>query len=397
MRVVLAHLRHALTNRRRRTWRDYAVVGALGVVTLALVSAATPPLAPGVVDGRALVAASASLKIAPSLREGPPPPAPLASAPVSAPPAAPVSPALRAAFAKLTAGDAAGALALAATLADKGDAEARHFVGYLYEKGLGVDPDLGRAMAYYSEAAAAGSVDAQVALGLLALEGDAVSRDPERAAGWFRLAADRNDPRALVQLGLMQMDGVGLPRDRESAARLFAKAEGLGDADGAYYLGLATLNGDGVRQDTAEAARLLAAAAAKRHGEAAYHLALMHDSGALGRVDAKKAVALMQTAVDAGFPPAFAGMGLMAHRGDAEGHAADWFEKGAAAGDAQGALLLAVAYSKGDGRPKDPARSAAILEALLADKGLDSQLRANAIALQRSLDRKSVGALTLRD
>lgn len=293
-------------------------------------------------------------------------------------------------------GDYAKARALAEPLAKRNDPAANHLLGYLYEKGLGVRADIGAALRHYGDAAIAGNVDAQLALGVLAFEGDGVYPDYERAAGWFRLAAAQGDPRADVRMGLLYAEGLGVAQSSVAAAHHFAKAAGRGDADGEFWLGLSWLNGDGLPQSYQKAATNFESAARQGHGEAAYHLALIYDSSVLGAPDPDKAVRYMRAAAEAGFPAAYAAMGLMVHRGDADGLAADWFEKGARAGDAQSAFLYAVALSEGDGRAKDILGALTIIDQLIASKGASEPLKAQAAALKKSIRAKTPGPLTLR-
>jgi TPR repeat protein len=327
----------------------------------------------------------------------------LAQQPAAAAPSAPAaSPAtaktpIDLAYMALGEGDYKTARALADPLAKKNDPAANHLLGYLYEKGLGVRADIGAALRHYGDAALAGNADAQFALGLLAFDGGGVYPDYERAAGWFRLASAQGDARADVRLGIMHAEGAGLARDAVAAANYFAKAAAKGDADGAFYLGVAWLNGDGVPQNYRNAARSFEAAAGKGHGEAAYHLALLHDAPALGAPDAAKAARYMREAAAQGFAPAFAAMGLLVHRGDAEGTAADWFEQGARAGDPQAALLYAVALSQGDGRAKDIIGALTIADQLIASQTAPAALKAQAAALKKTIRAKAPGPLTLRN
>ncbi len=293
--------------------------------------------------------------------------------------------------------DYRAARTLAEGPAAQGDAPANVALGLMYEKGLGVRPDIGAALVHYSAAAVKGSADAQLALGRIAVEGAGVYPDFERAAGWFRLAAAGGDPRADVRLGLMLADGIGVRKDLIAAASHFAKAAAKGDRDGLFYLGFAFMNGDGVPQNYAGAAKYFADAADKGQAEAAYHLALLHDSPVLGGADARAASRYMAMAAAGGHAPAFAAMGLIVHRGDAAGVAADGFENGARAGDPQSSLLYAVALSKGDGRPKDVAAAVDVASRLALTASAPAPIRAQAERLVRTLTAQIAGPLTLRD
>lgn len=294
-------------------------------------------------------------------------------------------------------GDYAKAKALAEPLAKRNDPAANHLLGYLYEKGLGVRADIGAALRHYGDAAIAGNADAQLALGVLAFEGDGVYPDYERAAGWFRLAAAQGDPRADVRLGLLYAEGLGVAQSSVAAAHHFAKAASRGDAEGEFWLGLSWLNGDGLPQSYQKAAANFEAAAGQGHAEAAYHLALIYDSPVLGAPDTDKAVHYMRQAAEGGFPQAFAAMGLIVHRGDAEGLAADWFEKGVRAGDPQSAFLYAVALSEGDGREKNILAALTIADQIIASKTAPEPLKAQAAALKKTIRARTAGPLTLRN
>ncbi|MDF0665814.1 MAG: caspase family protein [Nitrospira sp.] len=78
--------------------------------------------------------------------------------------------------------------------AQKGSAEAQYYVGTLYERGAGGQPDY------------------------------------QRAADWYRKAAEQGEKRAAVSLGRLYEQGLGVPKDPEQAFTWFAKASGLDDA-----------------------------------------------------------------------------------------------------------------------------------------------------------------------
>ncbi|MBX3329869.1 MAG: caspase family protein [Nitrospira sp.] len=78
--------------------------------------------------------------------------------------------------------------------AQKGSAEAQYYVGTLYEKGAGGQPDY------------------------------------QQAADWYRKAAEQGDKRAAVSLGRLYEQGLGVPKDPAQAFTWLAKASGLNDA-----------------------------------------------------------------------------------------------------------------------------------------------------------------------
>ncbi len=304
---------------------------------------------------------------------------------------------LRIAFQHFNDGQYERSIEIAKTLADDGDADAQHLLGHLYEKGLGVTADLARAMELYARAALHGQADAQFALGELALRGDQVKPDPARAVAWFKLAALRGHPGAKMRLGLIYAEGLGVEKDLAAAADYFEAAAASGDADAQYHLGAMHLAGEGRDQDYQKAARLFEDAANQGHARAQFNLALLADAnvGAPPQdatLEDEKIVRFMRAAAENGLPDAMVAMGLLTHDGRAgktEEIAADWFERAALTGSAQGQFLYSVSLSEGDGRAKDPDQALIWVERALANKaGLDAEMRHGAEALQRQLKAK---------
>ena len=74
-------------------------------------------------------------------------------------------------------------------LADKGNAEAQLFVGFMYDNGEGVPTDYLQAALWYGKAAEQGNAGAQYNLGMMYANGLGVSQDWVQALKWFNLAA----------------------------------------------------------------------------------------------------------------------------------------------------------------------------------------------------------------
>lgn len=73
--------------------------------------------------------------------------------------------------------------------ANAGSAEAQHYVGQIYERGLGTEPDYAKAREWYRKAADQGLKAAQVSLGYLYERGLGVPVDAAEAARWYERAA----------------------------------------------------------------------------------------------------------------------------------------------------------------------------------------------------------------
>lgn len=73
--------------------------------------------------------------------------------------------------------------------AKAGSAEAQYYVGQIYEKGLGLDPDYATAARWYNKAADQGYSAAQISLGFLYEMGLGVEQDSTQALNWYRQAS----------------------------------------------------------------------------------------------------------------------------------------------------------------------------------------------------------------
>ena len=74
-------------------------------------------------------------------------------------------------------------------LADQGDPEAQNYVGEIYERGLGSEPNLPAAAAWYARAAEQDYAPAQINLGELYERGLGVPKDVDKARDWYRRAS----------------------------------------------------------------------------------------------------------------------------------------------------------------------------------------------------------------
>jgi hypothetical protein len=73
--------------------------------------------------------------------------------------------------------------------AEAGDADAQNYVGEIYLKGLGTEPDYARASQWFEKAAAQGSRRARINLGYMYEQGLGVSQDTARALNYYRDAS----------------------------------------------------------------------------------------------------------------------------------------------------------------------------------------------------------------
>jgi len=147
--------------------------------------------------------------------------------------------------------------------AKAGDARSQYGLGYLYQFGLGVQPDNGEATTWYQKAAAQNDPDGLYALGLMYESGRAGKRDrPQALKLYRRAAATGRSPDAEYALGRIYMRGEGVPRDDKEGLIWLTKAAHDGQPGAQYMLGEVYEVGDVVKADKIEAYYWYSAAAA---------------------------------------------------------------------------------------------------------------------------------------
>ena len=87
-------------------------------------------------------------------------------------------------------------------LADEGNAEAQHHIGWLYANGHGLKVDVPKAIYWWEKAASSGHADSQFAIGMTYLtgDGDTIKKNVSEAIHWLVKAANNGsaDARELV-------------------------------------------------------------------------------------------------------------------------------------------------------------------------------------------------------
>jgi TPR repeat protein len=118
--------------------------------------------------------------------------------------------------------------------------EAHYYLGFLYEKGLGVEQDFHTAYRYYRQAAALGHPRAFKKCGDFVYSGQGVLHaDKREAFRLFEKAAQLNDPEGYNALGLMYERGLeGVEANRKRAIENYSKAHEGGCTEGTINLAL---------------------------------------------------------------------------------------------------------------------------------------------------------------
>lgn len=158
-------------------------------------------------------------------------------------------------------GDIAAMRSALEQLARKGDARAMNRLGLIFDRGLGAEPDAGRAVYWFTRAAAAGDPAGMANYGRMLQQGKGVSPDAREAARWLYMAAKQGQREAQYNLGLMYERGHGVPKDDKAAAAWYSRAAAQDQPEALARLGHFFRTGTGVAKNIPRATLLLYGAA----------------------------------------------------------------------------------------------------------------------------------------
>ena len=217
-------------------------------------------------------------------------------------------------------------------------------LGVLYDLGLGVEPDEGRALHWFAQSAAAGHPAGMSNYGRMLEQGRGIEPNPHEAARWFDMAARQGQAEAQYNLGLMYESGHGVSQDYKAAAAWYSRAAAQQQIDALARLGHLYSTGQGVEKNPARATLLLYAAAMRGSVQAMKQLEAMaeasgarHGAVLFGqRLDTANRTAMRDTLAKAG---------MQASRQD-DAYICDLYTPGALV---PGARQMALCY--GPGRP----------------------------------------------
>jgi hypothetical protein len=136
----------------------------------------------------------------------------------------------------------------------QGDAFGAYNLAWLYATGTGVTKDCGKALEILRSPAERGNTVAQVNLASIYADGSLCTEpDLEKAVHWYTEAAKQEDPLAMHSLGAMHALGEGLEQDFDKALNWYTKAAEKGYAKSQLTLGFMYQYGQGVTPDTERA------------------------------------------------------------------------------------------------------------------------------------------------
>ena len=251
--------------------------------------------------------------------------------------------------------------------AEKGDAQAQHFLGTFYYLGRGEkQSDLQNyldAAKWYRKAAEQGIAEAQFIVAVHYHTGDLGETNLVEAAKWYRKAAEQNYVNAQFELGNFYYDGQGVTKDYAEAVKWYRKAAEKGVAAfGAmeritFRLGNCYAFAQGVTQDFAEAVKWYRKAAELDDASAQYNLGVCFKKGEGVEKSAVEAFKWFRKATEQNHTRAQYNLGMAYMNGEGveknEVEAVKWLRKAAEQNDASAQFKLGVCYAKGYGVEKN--------------------------------------------
>jgi len=145
--------------------------------------------------------------------------------------------------------------------AEAGDAASQTSLGWAYQKGTGVRPDMKEAVKWFKKAADQNAPDALAALGEMTQAGRGVKCDVKEAARLYRLAAEKGSVAGQYNLAYLYEQGSGVDQSETEAARWYQSAAEGGDPLARYDIGQRYMLGVGISTNRVQAFMWLTLAA----------------------------------------------------------------------------------------------------------------------------------------
>ncbi len=169
-----------------------------------------------------------------------------------------------------------------------GDLDGGYYLGYIYEKGIGVTLDYKKAFDYYNRVAKSESTDlkdrdainlSKIALGMMYIKGHGIESSPETGLEYFTSASDNGSAKASYYIGQIYENGIGVDRDYEKAMEFYLKAAEYDYAPALNQIGYLYYNGFGVDVDFASAVYYQKLAALQGYPIAQINLGFLYENG----------------------------------------------------------------------------------------------------------------------
>jgi TPR repeat protein len=177
-------------------------------------------------------------------------------------------------------------------------------LGVMYQKGNGVNQDLGQAAVLFRKGCSGDAWGACFLLGVMYESGNGVPRDQSQAIPLYLRSCEGGDGRGCTNLGVAYNTGNGVPQNQAQASSLFHKACDTGVPRGCALLGLAYHEGAGLPKDDSQAALFARKACDGADPMGCNMLGVGYEFGYGVPRDKRQAVALYRQACTAGFDAA---------------------------------------------------------------------------------------------
>ena len=244
-----------------------------------------------------------------------------------------------------TVADAAAAVGLLNTAADKGSAAAMYALGVMYSRGEGLAQNDNTALQWFQKASQAGNAEAMAWIGMFASAGRAGPVNTTAALFWNRKAADMGVNYAMANLGAIYYYGTGVTQDYAASELWYEKAAGKGFVGAMTAVAHLYEQGLGVAQNYPAAMQWYQTAAANGDSDSMAMLGNMYYNGEGITADPVTARQWYEKAAALGNVASMTFAGAMYQNGlggvQDNAMARHWYEQAAAKGDswASNALL----------------------------------------------------------
>jgi len=242
-------------------------------------------------------------------------------------------------------------------VARTGDAAAQESVGYMLERGLGVETNPAEALVWYAKSAKQGNPAAQLNLGTLYLEGRGTALNYKEALHWFELSAKQGNARSQNNIGYLYENGYGVEQSYEKARKYYRDAGMRGEPMAYVNLGYLLESGLGGKRDYQEAFRCYELASKSDIASGTRRLARLILVGHGTKIDYDEAYRLFYRAAQKGDATAMRWLGSMTLKGQSvKANKVDaflWYQRAAALNDAEAQCQLGRMYEQGLGTEID--------------------------------------------
>ncbi len=158
-------------------------------------------------------------------------------------------------------------------LAAKSDhAEAKNYLGYCYDQGIGVTKDSKKAKDFYQQSAKQGSLNALYNIANCYEYGIGITQNESKAFKCYEKLYKKGYVEAIYKLAWFYENGISVDENKKYALDLYKEAGKKGSCQAQYYLGQCYQDPSYGEPNIEEAKRWYSLAAKNNHSKAKFHL-----------------------------------------------------------------------------------------------------------------------------